>query len=338
MTDESTVVAIFSEDKPDFLALASEFPMYPVGMDWLNYHHLLYFWVVAREGSMTKAAETLHVTQQTISGQVKALEDALGVTLFVRQGRRLVLTDAGRATYRYAQEIFTLGQDMVAMLRQYPSGRPERLVVGIVDALPKLIAYQLLKPALDSDTPVRLTCLEGKLDYLLADLAVHELDLILSDAPITASHKVRAHHHALGDCDVAIFGTPALAERHQTDFPGCLDGAPFLLPTENTALRSALDSWFEAEGLQPQIVGDFEDSALMMAFARAGAGVFVAPSLLEAELVHNHGLVPIGRLPALRERFFAITIDRKLKHDSVRQVIQHARASLLTAESRPAPL
>jgi LysR family transcriptional activator of nhaA len=298
-------------------------------MDTLNYHHLLYFWVVAREGSMTRAAELLHVTQQTISGQLKTLEESLGVTLFARQGRHLVLTDAGRATHRYAQEIFTLGQDMVAMLRQHPSGRPAKLVVGIVDALPKLIAYQLLKPAIDADPPVRLVCLEGKLDYLLADLAVHELDLILSDAPITAKLKVRAHHHALGDSDVAVFGTPGFAEQYSAAFPACLEDAPFLLPTDNSAMREALDTWFEAHGLQPRIVGDFEDSALMMAFARAGAGMFAAPSLLEAELRQNHGLIPIGRVHGLREPYFAITIDRKLRHDKVRHVIDHARASLL---------
>jgi LysR family transcriptional activator of nhaA len=304
-------------------------------METLNYHHLLYFWVAAREGSMTKAAELLHVTQQTISGQIKSLESSLGVTLFVRQGRRLALTDAGRATYRYAQEIFTLGQDMVSMLREHPSGRPSQLVVGIVDVMPKLIAYQLLKPALEGASPVRLICLEGKLDYLLADLAVHELDLILSDAPITAGHKIRAHHLPLGDCDITVFATPALAEQYRPGFPDSLGRAPFLLPTENTSLRGLLEVWFETEDLHPPIVGDFEDSALMIAFARAGAGAFAAPTLLERELTENYGLVPIGRVPGLRERFYAITLDRKIKHPTVRQVIDHARATLLQTNGRP---
>jgi LysR family transcriptional activator of nhaA len=247
----------------------------------------------------------------------------------------LVLTDAGRATYRYAQEIFTLGEDMVAMLQQHPSGRPAELVVGIVDVLPKLIAYHLLKPALDTGTPVRLICLEGTLDHLLADLAVHELDLILSDAPITASHKVKAHHQPLGDCDVTVLATPALADRLRPGFPGSLTGAPFLLPTENTALRGPLDIWFEGEGLSPAIVADFEDNALMLAFARAGTGAFVAPSLLEPELTQNYGLAAVGRIPGLRERFYAITLDRRPKHATIRRIIDHARASLAQTAHRP---
>ena len=294
-------------------------------MEWLNYHHLLYFWVVACHGSVTRAAAELRLAQPTVSTQLRTLEEVLGEKLFARTGRRLVLTDVGRLVFRYADEIFGLGRELLETVKGRPTGQPMRLTVGIADAVPKLIAYRLLRPALTVAEPVRIVCREDKPDRLFAELAVHELDLVLSDAPIGPATKVRAFNHLLGECGVTFFGTPALARTCRRGFPRSLGGAPVLLPTDNTALRRSLDDWFESEDVRPRVVSEFEDSALLMAFGQAGMGLFPAPSAIERQVRSQYGVVVVGRLDAVCERFYAISGERRLKHPAVVAISEAAR-------------
>ena len=297
-------------------------------MEWLNYHHLLYFSVVAREGSITRASDQLSLTQATISAQISSLEEVLGEKLFSRVGRNLILTEMGRMVFRYADEIFTLGRELMDTVKGRPTGRPVRLVVGVADVLPKLIAHRLLDPALKLAEPIRLICREGKHDHLLAQLAVHELDLVLTEAPIGSMVKVRAFNHLLGECGVTIFGPAPLAARYRRRFPRSLNGAPFLLPTDNTTLRRSLDQWFEAEGIRPTVIGEFEDSALLKVFGQSGAGLIAAPSVIEAEVRRQYGVQIVGRVEAVRERFYAISVERKLKNPAVVAITETARQKL----------
>jgi len=294
-------------------------------MEWLNYHHLLYFWVVACHGSVTRAAAELRLAQPTVSTQLRTLENMLGEKLFARTGRRLVLTDVGRLVFRYADEIFGLGRELLETVKGRPTGQPMRLTVGIADAVPKLIAYRLLRPALAVAEPVRIICREDMPDRLLAELAVHGLDLVLSDTPIGPTTKVRAFNHLLGECGVTFFGTPALARTRRRGFPRSLGGAPVLLPTDNTALRRSLDDWFESEDVRPRVVSEFEDSALLMAFGQAGMGLFPAPSAIERQVRSQYGVVVVGRLDAVCERFYAISGERRLKHPAVVAISEAAR-------------
>ena len=294
-------------------------------MEWLNYHHLLYFWVVACHGSVTRAAAELRLAQSTVSTQLRTLEEVLGEKLFARTGRRLVLTDVGRLVFRYADEIFGLGRELLETVKGRPTGQPMRLTVGIADAVPKLIAYRLLGPALTGAEPVRIICREDKPDRLLAQLAVHGLDLVLSDAPIGPTTKVRAFNHLLGECGVTFFAAPALARTYRRGFPRSLGGAPMLLPTDNTALRRSLDDWFESEDIRPRVASEFEDSALLMAFGQAGMGLFPAPSAIERQVRSQYGVVVVGRLDTVRERFYAISGERRLKHPAVVAISEAAR-------------
>ncbi len=294
-------------------------------MEWLNYHHLLYFWVVACHGSVTRAAAELRLAQSTVSTQLRTLENMLGEKLFARTGRRLVLTDVGRLVFRYADEIFGLGRELLETVKGRPTGQPMRLTVGIADAVPKLIAYRLLRPALAVAEPVRIICREDMPDRLLAELAVHGLDLVLSDTPIGPTTKVRAFNHLLGECGVTFFGTPALARTCRRGFPRSLGGAPMLLPTDNTALRRSLDDWFESEDIRPRVASEFEDSALLMAFGQAGMGLFPAPSAIERQVRSQYGVVVVGRLDTVRERFYAISGERRLKHPAVVAISEAAR-------------
>lgn len=295
-------------------------------MEWLNYHHLLYFWTVAREGSVTRAAAQLRLAQPTVSGQIRALESSLGEKLFTRSGRGLVLTEVGRVVFRYADEIFGLGRELMDTLQGRPTGRPVRLHVGIVDVLPKLIAYRLLQPALGAGG-LHMECREDKLDRLLAELAVHGLDLVLADAPIGPAVKIRAFSHLLGECGVTIYGTEALARRYRKGFPRSLDGAPFLLPTDNTSLRRSLDQWFDVHHVRPEVVGEFEDSALLKVFGEVGAGLIPSPAAVEAD-VEAAGLHRVGSAEGIRERYYAISVERRLKHPAVVAISHAARRRL----------
>ncbi|MBM3278103.1 MAG: transcriptional activator NhaR [Candidatus Handelsmanbacteria bacterium] len=286
-------------------------------MEWLNYHHLLYFWTVAREGSVARACQRLHLSQPTISGQLRALEESLGEKLFARQGRGLVLTEVGRTVYSYADEIFSLGRELMDNLKDRPTGRPLRLSVGIADVVPKLIAYRLLEPALALPERVHVVCHEDKPDRLLAELAVQGVDLVLSDAPLSPAMRIRAFSHLLGECGVCFFAVPKLAATYRRRFPASLTGAPLLLPTDNTALRRSLEQWFDQHGLRPHVVGEFEDSALLKVFGQTGAGLFVAPAAIERELRLQYGVVVVGRVEQIRERFYAISAERRVKHPAV---------------------
>jgi LysR family transcriptional activator of nhaA len=303
-------------------------------MEWLNYHHLRYFWAVAREGSVTRAAEKLNISQPTVSAQIRELEQALGERLFVRSGRSLTLSDMGRTVYRYADEIFGLGRELLDTVKGRPTGRPVRLSVGIVNVVPKLIAYRLIEPALRLPEPVLVECVEDRADRLLAELAVHALDVVLSDAPVGPLVNVRAYSHLLGECSVSVFGTSALARAHARRFPQSLNGAPFLLPTQNTALRRALDQWFEEQQVRPHVIGEFEDSALLKVFGQAGRGLFPAPSAIAAEVRRQYGVRRVGEIPDVRERFYAISVERRLKHPAVVAISEAARSTLFAEDAR----
>jgi len=297
-------------------------------MEWLNYHHLLYFWTVVREGTVARAGERLSLAQPTISGQLRTLENVLGEKLFTRSGRHLVPTDTGRLVYRYADEIFSIGRELMETLKGRPSGRPLRLTIGVADAVPKLIAYRLLQPALALPEPVHLVCREDKPDRLLAELAVHALDVVLTDAPISPSVRVRAYSHLLGECGLSFFGVPALASRYRKGFPKSLDGAPMLLPADNTALRRSLDEWFEATKIHPVVIGEFEDSALLKVFGQAGHALFPAPTPIEREVRKQYNVALVGRVDNVRARFYAVSVERRLKHPAVVAIANAAREKL----------
>ncbi|MBI4956711.1 MAG: transcriptional activator NhaR [Myxococcales bacterium] len=297
-------------------------------MEWLNYHHLLYFWVVAREGGLVPAGKVLRLSHPTLSAQIHALEARLGEKLFVKVGRKLALTEAGRVAYRYAEEIFGLGREMLDALRGRATGQPVRLDVGIVDAMPKLVVRRLLEPALGLPEAVKLVCHEGSHERLLADLGLHTLDIVLADAPVPPGSSVRAYNHLLGECGVSFFGTKALAARHRQHFPRSLDRAPMLLPLESLTLRRALNQWFDQKGLRPEVVAEFEDSALLKVFGAEGRGIFTAPTAVEAEVMVQYGVELVGRTDEVKERFYAISVERRLKNPAVVAISQAARHEL----------
>ncbi len=297
-------------------------------MRGINYNHLYYFWTVAKEGSVARAGEVLHLTPQTISGQLHVLEESLGAKLFTRSGRNLVLTDMGRLALSYADEIFRLGAEMEDVLEGRVSGQPLQFTVGIVDVVPKMIAYRLLEPALQLPEPVRIVCREGKLDNLLADIAVHKLDMVLADTPIGTTANVRAFNHLLGECGITFFAARGLAANYRSRFPESLCDAPMLLPATNTALRGALMQWLDQLNIRPRITGEFEDSALMSAFGQAGVGIFIAPSVIEQEVTRQYDVESIGRTDRVRERFYAISAERRLRHPAVVAVSNTARLEI----------
>ena len=291
----------------------------------LNYRHLYYFWEVARTGSIARASERLNLTPQTISGQLGLLEDSLGEALFTRVGRNLELTETGRLVLSYADEIFSLGGELEETVRNLPAGRPMVFRVGVVDVVPKSIAHRLLVPALQLPEPVRIVCREGAFETLLAELAVHRIDLVIADGPIPPGVNVRGFNHPLGDCGITFFATPGLAQELGRNFPHCLDGAPLLLPGETTMVRGRLLKWLDSRHVHPRIVGEFDDSALMKAFGRAGAGVFVAPTPLAAEVEKQYEVIPIGQTEDVRDQFHAISVERKISHPAVAAITEMAR-------------
>lgn len=299
-------------------------------MAWLNYHHLLYFWTVAREGSIAKARAVLHLTQPAISAQIRTLERSLGERLFEKRGRHLALTESGRLVYRYADEIFTIGRELQETLAGRPPGRPARLSVGVVEALPKLVAYRLLEPALRGPEPVHLVLREDRLDRLLSDLALHTLDVVLTETPMPPSARVKAFTHPLGECGVTVFAAPRLAAAHRRRFPASLDGAPFLLPTSNTTLRRSLDQWFDRQGVAPRVVAEIEDSAVLKVFGQGGAGLFAAPTAVEREVRRQYDVRVVGRIDDVRERFYAISAERRIRHPAVLALTSAAQHDFLT--------
>lgn len=294
----------------------------------INYKHLHYFWAVAREGGVARASERLHLTPQTISGQLSLLEDYLGTPLFNRVGRNLELTENGRLVLSYADEIFSLGGELEEAMHQLPAGRPQLFRVGVVDVLPKSIAHRILQPALRMPEPVRMICHEASLDELLAELAVHRLDLVLADRPIPPTVSTRGFSHKLGECAASFFANEALHKKLKGDFPRCLSGAPLLLPSSGNQLRSGIDQWLDRHRIHPRMVAEFDDSALMKAFGQEGAGIFIAPAAIEAEVELQHQVTAIGRVDEVKEQFYAISVERRVRHPVVSTLLATARESL----------
>lgn len=297
-------------------------------MEWINYHHLLYFWVTAREGSITRASERLNLAQPTVSGQIQSLETAIGERLFLRQGRKLSLTETGRVVFGYADQIFTVGQELLDTLRNRPNLSQRRVKIGIADALPKLVACTLLEGSLDGDEPIQLVCREGHAQDLLTELATYALDIVIADSPIPPTVKVKAFNHLLGESPVAVYATEELAERFGPDFPDSLDDAPMLLPTENTVVRQQLDAFFDRHSIRPRIVAEFEDSAMMGTFGQRGAGLFPAPAFIEREVSDQYRVQSLGGLDGVREQLYAITIERRIKNPAVLEITENARNRL----------
>lgn len=294
----------------------------------LNYRQLHYFWAVAKAGSIIRASERLHLTPQTLSGQISLLEETLGVALFLRVGRRLQLTETGRLTLSYADELFQIGNDLEEALRSRPEDRSIQFRVGVDDAVPKSIAYRLLTPAMALDKPVRIVCRENKLTRLLVELAIHRLDLVLADRPMPPETNVKGYSHKLGDCGITFFAEPQLASQLKGEWPHSLNAAPLLIPGEDAATRVPLMRWFDAHQIRPRIVGEFDDSALMHAFGQAGIGIFIAPSVIADEVQREHGVTAIGQTNDITEQFYAISMERRLTHPAVVAVNDTAHRKL----------
>ena len=297
-------------------------------MEWLNYHHLLYFWMVVRAGSVSAASAELRLAPPTISVQIRRLEEQLGEKLLRRSGRRLLPTEMGQAVFRYADEIFSLGGELLDMVRGRPTDRPMKLIVGVVDVMPKFIAHWLIEPALRLGERVRIVCREASPEQLLAQLSVQSLDVVLADAPIGPGVNVRAYNHLLGETGVSFLGNARLAQTHRRRFPKSLHGAPILLPATNTAIRRSIDQWLETADIRPDIVGEFEDSELLWEFGGAGDGIFPVPTVLERHLTRLHRVKVVGRTDAVRGRFYAISVERRLKHPAVVAICETARREL----------
>jgi LysR family transcriptional activator of nhaA len=297
-------------------------------MEWLNYHHLLYFWTVVREGSVSKAAEKLRLSQPTISAQVRMLEQSIGERLFLRRGRTQLLTDVGRTVYRYADEIFGLGRELLETLDGRPPGRVMPLTIGVANAVPKLIVHRLLRPAIEQPATIRLICREDNAEQLVAQLASYALVVVIASAPAPAHLPMKVFNHLLGESTISLVAPAPLAARLRRRFPASLNQAPLLVPTTNSPLRRALDEWFDEERITPRIVGEFEDSALMQVFGQAAGCVFPAPSAIATDVSRFHGVRAIGRLNDVRERYYVISPERRLKHPGVLAITSVARDQL----------
>jgi len=297
-------------------------------MDSLNYHHLLYFWAVAKEGGITRASERLLLSQPTLSNQIRTLEKAMGAKLFDRVGRSLVLTDTGQIVFRYADEIFTLGRELTDTLKGMSGRDTVQLTVGVPDVLPKLVVYELLRPVLDVTERIQLVCYEGKLNDLLAELALHRLDIVLADSPLTAVTHIKAFNHFLGESSITFFAQGNLAKRYRRSFPDSLQDAPLLLPTPNTSLRRSLDQWFDKTEIRPRVAHEFEDSAVMKVFGQHGEGLFPAPTAIQKEICRQYRVHVIGEIVEIRERFYAISAERRLQHPAVVRIAEAARTEL----------
>ena len=296
-------------------------------MEWLNYHHLYYFWLVAREGSIARAAKRMRLSHPTISKQLSQLESALEGKLFDRVGRTLVLTELGHTVLGYADEIFTVGRELQEAAQRGSGGRILSLRVGLVQVLPKLVAHRLLKPAFGLQQPMHVICREGTFEDLLAELALHRLDIVLADGPISSTVNVRAFSHLLGECGVTLFGAARLAAKYRRRFPESLHGAPLFLPTKTTAIRRDLDQWFAERDMRPAIIGEFEDTALLKVFGQDGGGLFPAPTVIEQEVCRQYNVRVAGRIEAVRERYYAISVERRLKHPAVVAICEAARVA-----------
>ena len=298
-------------------------------MEWLNYHHLLYFWVVAKEGSIVRASKELRLAHPTISGQIHRLEENLGEKLFARRGRHLVLTEVGRVAFRYADEIFSLGRELIDTLKGRASGKPLRLTVGVADVLPPSLVRRFLDPAFRLDHAVQIVCRADKsVEEFIAELALHRVDVVIADGPAGPGIPIRAFSHLLGECGTTFFAAARLAASTRRKFPRSLDGTPFLLPGAPSAVRRALEQWFNSQDIHPRVVGEFDDSALAKDFGTEGMGIFAAPTVIEAEVRKQYRVRVVGRSDAVRQQFYAISVERKIRHPAVAAVCEAARKDL----------
>ncbi len=297
-------------------------------MEWLNYHHLRYFWMVAKEGTLRQAAEKLAVSQPSISAQIRLLEESLGAQLFRRSGRRLSLTDMGQLAFGYAEDIFSTGQDLLDAVRDRPGYRPMRCQVGVTDSVPKFVASQILRPAFDLPQPMHMLCREGSIDTLLLELAGYRLDLVLADEPAARGLHVKTFNHLLGKCGSVFCAVPKMADTFRPRFPQSLHDAPALLPVEATPLRAALEEWFHSCGVRPVVAAEFEDSAFMMVMAAEGLGFVVAPSVITRETLQHYGLKSFGATGKCSHQYYAITAERKLKHPAAIAITEHSRSDV----------
>jgi LysR family transcriptional activator of nhaA len=298
-------------------------------MEWLNYHHLLYFWMVAKHGSITAASKQLGLAHPTLSGQIHRLEQVLGEKLFTRSGRHLVLTDSGRIAYRYADEIFALGQEFQDVLKGRSTGRQMRVVVGVSDVIAKSIVHQILEPAFQLPERIRIVCRDARTaDMFLAELAAHAIDVVLADAPAGPGTSVRTFSHPLGDCGSSFFAAAKLARACRRGFPESLDGVPVLLPGSGSTFRRALDEWFQSHDIRPEIIAELDDLALASVLGEQGLGVLAAPDVIEKELSHRYNLQLVGRAKHIRQRFYAISVERKIKNPAVAAICEIARKQI----------
>ena len=296
----------------------------------LNYRQLHYFWVVAKTGSIVRACEQLNLTPQTISGQITLLEQTYSIELFRRVGRQLELSESGRQILPYAEQMFQLGGELEALLRAQPNEQQIPFRVGVADVVPKSIVYRLIAPTMELSEPIRITCREDKLERLLADLAIQRLDLVISDSPMPSHLDIKGYSQKLGECGISFFATQRLAEQYGADFPKGLQGAPMLIPGQETVVRSRLLRWFAEQQIQPRIIGEFDDSALMQAFGQSGSGIFIAPSVIADEIKRQYAVELIGQTDAVAESFYAISVERKVKHPGIVAITEGARRELFT--------
>jgi LysR family transcriptional activator of nhaA len=304
-----------------------------VGTEFLNYHHLRYFWTVAKEGSFRRASEKLRVSQPSMCTQIKVLEASLGEALFRPSGRSLELTEFGQLIHGYAEEIFTLGSEILRATKQAPCVRALRLHVGIVDSFPKLMSYEILRPVLDHQPPVRLTCHEGKLADLVSQLSTHRIDVVLSDESVSPGSAGKVFNHLLGSSEITFCAMPGLARSLKGRFPKNLDDAPALLPTQNCSLRRDLEKWFQAAGIQPRVVAEFEDAGLTKIVATSGSGFIAVPTVVVSEAIERYGFVPIGRTKEVETQFYAITAERRFTHPAILAITRN----LKSAKRKPKP-
>ncbi len=300
-------------------------------MEWLNYHHLLYFWVVAKEGSIVAATKELHLAHPTISGQIRRFEEVLGERLFIRKGRKLILTDTGRTVFGFAQDIFALGGELMSTVKGRSGESRLRLVVGAVDSLPKSVVYRMLEPAFRIEKGLQVAYREScTVETLLAELASYSIDVLLCDAPVTSDLPVRTFSHLLGRCGTAFFATPALAKKVRRGFPTSLDQQPFLLPTCRSPIRRVLDAWFDSHGVRPNVVAELDDAALVRELGEAGIGVFATPDVVVKDIQQRYNVQVVGRNASLAQSFYAISVERKIRHPAVLAICETARKSVFT--------
>jgi LysR family transcriptional activator of nhaA len=297
-------------------------------VEWLNFHHLRYFWTVARKGGVRKAADELHVSQPSISAQLRLLEDSLGEKLFKRSGRNLVLTEMGQLVLTYADEIFSAGRELMSAVKQRPGGRLLRLNVGMTDSISKLMGFEFLKPAIRFSEPVHVVCRMAAIEVLVNQLQAHRLDIVLADEPASSSLKAKTFNHRLGRSGVTFCAVPAMAKKLRRNFPQSLNGATALLPTENMGMRAVLETWFDTKGIHPRLLGEYEDSALMVFCATAGRGFTVVPTVVAREVLKHWGLRVIANVDECGTEFYAITAERRVKNPAAMAITEHAYSSL----------